>query len=118
MTADTGHQPTDAVLRFQTAFDARDIDGVMAAMTEDCVFDDTTPPDGVRHVGSGPVRTAWERLFHASPDGVFDTEEMVEAADRVVVFWRYTWGDGHVRGIDVFTVRNGLVSEKRAYVKG
>jgi ketosteroid isomerase-like protein len=118
MNGTTGLRPIDAVAHFQTAFAARDVDGVMAAMTPDCVFDDTTPPDGVRHVGPEAVRRAWEQLFHSSPDGVFRTEETLEAADRVVVSWRYTWGDGHVRGIDVFTVRDGLVSEKRAYVKG
>jgi ketosteroid isomerase-like protein len=118
VTAVTGVRPLDAVTCFQTAFAAQDVDGIMAAMTPDCVFEDTTPPDGVRHVGAHGVRTAWEQLFRASPHGVFHTEEIVEAADRVVVFWRYAWNDGHVRGIDVFTVRDDLVSEKRAYVKG
>jgi hypothetical protein len=35
-----------------------------------------------------------------------------------VVRWRYAWGDGHVRGVDVFRVRGGLVAEKLSYVKG
>jgi hypothetical protein len=30
----------------------------MAAMTPDCVFDDTTPPDGVWHKGTDRVRAA------------------------------------------------------------
>ena len=107
-----------AVAAFQKAFDAHDVDGVMAAMTPDCVFEDTTPPDGVRHEGADAVRAAWAGLFTASPDGVFTTEEVIEAGDRVVVLWRYSWGDGHVRGVDLFTVRDGRVAEKRAYVKG
>jgi hypothetical protein len=45
-------------------------------------------------------------------------EESVVAGDRVVQRWRFDWGDGHVRGIDLITVRNGLVTEKLAYVKG
>lgn len=32
--------------------------------------------------------------------------------------WRYDWADGHIRGIDVLTVRDGTVTEKIAYVKG
>jgi ketosteroid isomerase-like protein len=107
-----------AVAAFQKAFDAHDVDGVMAAMTPDCVFEDTSPPDGVRHEGADAVRAAWADLFTASPDGVFTTEEVIEAGDRVIVRWRYSWGDGHVRGVDLFTVRDGLVAEKRAYVKG
>ena len=109
---------TDAVARFNKAFDAQDVDAIMAAMTPDCVFEDTSPPDGTRHVGTDAVRSAWEALFSASPNGVFTGEEVIPAGDRVIVRWRYSWGDGHVRGVDVFTVRDGLVAEKLAYVKG
>jgi len=38
------------------------------------------------------------------------------------VRWTYHWlkptGNGHVRGVDVFRVRDGKVSEKLSYVKG
>ena len=107
-----------AVERFQKAFGEKDADAVMAAMTPDCVFEDTTPPGGIRHVGRDAVRAAWTALFAASPDAVFDTEEVIEAGDHVVVLWRYTWGSGQVRGVDVFTVRDGLVAQKLSYVKG
>jgi ketosteroid isomerase-like protein len=110
--------PLAAVQRFQTAFDAQDVDAIMAAMTPDCAFEDTTPPDGRRHVGADAVREAWKALFTGAPDGRFSTEELIEAGDRVVVRWRYEWGSGHVRGVDVFAVRDGLVAEKLAYVKG
>jgi ketosteroid isomerase-like protein len=107
-----------AVQRFDAAFGAKDVDGVMAAMTSDCVFEDTSPPDGGRHVGAAAVRTAWEKLFAASPAAVFTTEELIVAGDRVVARWRYDFGEGHVRGVDLFTVRDGLVAEKLSYVKG
>jgi uncharacterized protein (TIGR03086 family) len=107
-----------AVERFDRAFGARDVDAVMAAMTPDCVFEDTSPPGGRRHVGAAAVRAAWEALFAASPDATFTTEEIVEAGDRVVARWRYDYGDGHVRGVDLFTVRDGRVAEKLSYVKG
>ncbi|WP_214364710.1 nuclear transport factor 2 family protein [Pseudonocardia sp. H11422] len=111
-----------AVARFNAAFNARDVDTVMAAMTPDCVFEDTTPPDGRRHAGREAVRAAWEELFAGSPDGVFTSEEVFAAGDRVVSRWRYSWGGttggAHVRGVDVFTVRDGLIAEKLAYVKG
>ncbi len=107
-----------AVERFNEAFGAQDLDAIMATMTPDCVFEDTSPPEGGRHVGTDAVRAAWAALFTGSPDGVFSTEETIEAGDRVVVRWRYDWGSGHVRGVDVFTVQDGLVAEKLAYVKG
>jgi hypothetical protein len=49
---------------------------------------------------------------------VFHAEETFAAEDRVVQRWRYSWVGGHVRGVDVFRVRDGLVSEKLSYVKG
>lgn len=108
----------DAVARFTTAFGSRDLPAIMATMTSDCVFEDTSPPDGHRHVGEEAVRAAWAALFTASPDGVFETEEVIAAGDRVVARWRYAWDGGHVRGVDLFSVRDGLVAEKLAYVKG
>lgn len=108
----------DAVARFNAAFGTRDVPAIMAAMTADCVFEDTSPPDGHRHVGEEAVRAAWTALFTASPDGVFETEEVIAAGDRVVARWRYAWDGGHVRGVDLFTIRDGLVAEKLAYVKG
>jgi ketosteroid isomerase-like protein len=109
---------SEVVARFNAAFAARDVDAIMRLMTGDCVFEDTAPPDGGRHVGAAAVRAAWERLFAGSPDAGFTTEEVVEAGDRVVVRWRYQYTGGHVRGVDLFTIRDGLVAEKRAYVKG
>ena len=64
------------------------------------------------------MRAAWTALFEDSPDGVFSTEEVIDAGERVVTRWRYSWGGGHVRGVDVFTVRDGRVAEKLSYVKG
>jgi hypothetical protein len=37
--------------------------------------------------------------------------------------WRYEWTDedgspGHVRGVDVLSVRDGQISEKLSYIKG
>ena len=90
----------------------------MAAMTDDCVFEDTSPPDGGRHEGQAAVRAAWTDLFTANPDGVFTTEHAVISGDRATYQWSYDYGEGHVRGIDLFKVRDGKVAEKFSYVKG
>lgn len=71
-----------------------------------------------RSVGSEDVRAAWEELFRDAPQARVETEETVVAGDRVVVRWRYSWGDGHVRGVDLFRVRGGRIAEKLSYVKG
>jgi ketosteroid isomerase-like protein len=112
-----------AVDRFNEAFNRHDVDAVMATMTDDCVFEDTLPPDGARHEGAAAVRQAWEAFFAASPTAHFDAEHTLVAGNRCVVQWRYTWIDeegreSHVRGVDVITVREGKIAEKLAYVKG
>jgi ketosteroid isomerase-like protein len=114
---------TDIVNRFNDAFNRHDVDAVMAAMTDDCVFDSTRPPpDGERHVGQAAVRAFWQAFFERSPHARFETEEMFAAGDRCVVLWIYRWRrdgrEGHVRGVDIFRVRDGKVAEKLSYVKG
>jgi uncharacterized protein (TIGR03086 family) len=118
---DTAEDVLAAVDRFGAAFDRQEIDGVMAAMTTDCVFEGTSPPDGVRHVGQSAVRAAWADFFASAPDAQFSTEERFACGNRVVARWRFHWGGddgGHIRGVDIFTIREGLVAEKLSYVKG
>jgi hypothetical protein len=86
--------------------------------TEDVVFESTGPaPDGQRAEGKDAVRAAWKDIFAAGA-AKFSTEDQFVAGDRVLQTWRYDWGDGHVRGVDVMRVRDGLVAEKLSYVKG
>ncbi|HSE07927.1 MAG TPA: TIGR03086 family metal-binding protein [Nocardioidaceae bacterium] len=110
--------------RFNHAFAARDVDQIMALMTEDCVFESTGPaPDGRRHEGAEAVRRVWETLFTETTDAVFTEEESFVSKDRAVVRWMFTWAEqdgspGHVRGVDLLRFRDGKVSEKLSYVKG
>jgi ketosteroid isomerase-like protein len=114
----------EAIKRFDDAFGRHDVDAIMQAMTDDCVFESTGPaPDGNRFEGQNAVRAVWEELFKASPDAAFETEELFVVDDRCTARWsyRFTTGDGvkgHVRGVDVFRVRDGKVAEKFSYVKG
>jgi ketosteroid isomerase-like protein len=103
---------------FGAAWAAHDLDAAIDLLTEDCVFDSTGPaPDGSRHVGRAEIRQAWKTIFDDSSSR-FDAEETFSSGDRVVQRWRYTWDGGHVRGVDLFRVRDGRVAEKLSYVKG
>jgi ketosteroid isomerase-like protein len=108
----------DVVGRFNDAWGAHDLDATLALVTEDCVFDSTGPaPDGDRSEGLAAIRKAWQPIFDDTASR-FDVEEQFAAGDRVVQRWRYNWGDGHVRGVDLLLVRDGKVAEKLSYVKG
>ena len=112
-----------AVDRFNQAFNRHDADALAALLTDDTVFEDTSPaPDGRRIQGKGAVVAFWRTWFERNPDARFEAEEMIVSGDRAVVRWVYhKMRDGqpwHLRGVDVFTVRDGKVAAKLAYVKG
>lgn len=112
-----------AVERFNDAFNRHDIDAVMAAMTEDTVFESPwPPPDGGRVEGRAAMRAYWENFFANNPDARFEAEEIFAIGDRCTVRWIYRktkdGGPWHLRGVDVFSVRDGKVAAKLAYVKG
>ena len=112
------------IQHFHDAFNRHDVDAIMALMTEDCIFENTyPPPDGQRYEGQAAVRTFWEKLFADSPQAHFEVEDIFTTDDRGVIRWRYRWisadgSTGHIRGVDIFRVREGKVAEKLSYVKG
>ena len=111
------------VNRLNEAINRHDIEALMAVFSADCVFENTAPPpDGGRFEGHEAVRGFWQRWFAWNPGARFETEEMFAADDRCVVRWIYRktrngkpW---HLRGVDLFRVRDGRVTEKLAYTKG
>jgi len=111
-------------LAFNDAFNRHDVSAMMALMSDDCVFENTSPaPDGTVYKGKAAVTQFWQDFFSASPQAHIQVEEISGLGWRCVLRWRYDWVDaagrpGHVRGVDVFTVKDGLISEKLSYVKG
>ncbi|WP_427888863.1 TIGR03086 family metal-binding protein [Kribbella sp. GL6] len=111
--------PVSALLeRFGNAFGAGDLDTLMSLVTDDIVFESTAPPDGGRFEGADAVRAEWAKVFAETTDLGFEVEETVVLGDRAVVRWRYSWSSGHVRGVDLFRLRDGKIAENLAYVKG
>jgi ketosteroid isomerase-like protein len=121
---DAGMPAADPVLdlmdRFTAALNSRDIDAVLALVTDDVVFESTSPaPDGARYEGRDEVRLIWGQMLADTPQARFAVEEQFsDGAARAVVRWRYEWGGGHVRGVDIVRVRDGQLAESLAYVKG
>ena len=126
--ADVGQDPITAATRaivegLHEAANRRDVDAFAALLADDVVWDMTGPPDGGRHEGKAAVRAAAEEFFRSSPHAHFETEELVALGDRAVEQWVYRWVDrdgreDHIRGVDVFQVRDGKIASMCAYVKG
>lgn len=119
----TSEETRNVVNTFNDAFNTHDVDAMMALMTDDVAFESTSAPDGESYKGQEAVAGFWERFFASTPGAWFDTEDMIVDGNRCVVAWRFTFDKanpdgGHVRGVDLFRVRNGKVAEKFSYVKG
>jgi predicted SnoaL-like aldol condensation-catalyzing enzyme len=107
------------VLKFNEAFNRHDVSGMMQLMSDDCVFENTDPaPDGTVYSGREVVTRFWQDFFRESPQAHIDIEEIFGMGYHCIMRWKYSWGDGHVRGVDIFKVADGLISEKLSYVKG
>jgi predicted SnoaL-like aldol condensation-catalyzing enzyme len=112
------------VIAFNETFNRHDVLGMMAMMSDECVFENTDPaPDGTRYQGKAAITQFWQDFFIQSPQAHIKIEEILGFGNRVVMLWRYDWVDevgiaGHVRGVDLFRIQAGLITEKLSYVKG
>ena len=109
---------------FGAAWNRHDVDAIMAAMADDCVFDITAGPEacGKRYEGRERVRQAVARVFSIWPDAHFGNARHFVSGDRGVSEWVFTGtrADGsrtEVNGCDVFTFRHGKIVHKDSYFK-
>jgi ketosteroid isomerase-like protein len=109
---------------FAAAWNRHDVDGLMACMTDDCVFEDSAGPDvtGARHVGPEAVRRAYAAVFATYADARWNQPRHFVAGDRAVSEWTFTGTtkDGtrvEVNGCDLFTLRGGRIALKNSYRK-
>jgi len=120
----TSDQSTRAAIdKFNDAFNRHDADALANFLTDDTVFEDTSPaPDGRRIEGKTAVVEFWRAWFARNTDAHFDAEDVIVSGDRATVLWVYrkqrSGQPWHIRGVDIFTVRDGKVAAKLAYVKG
>jgi ketosteroid isomerase-like protein len=114
-------QTTQAIDRFNQAFQLHDAALLLDLIAEDCVLENTQPaPNGSRHVGREACLALWQGIA-GNRDGWFELENTEVFGETALIFWRYCWGEGEqssVRGVNVMRVRDGKIVEGRGYVKG
>lgn len=121
--SDIRSEPTsDFITRFENRFNSRDFDAIMADMTEDCVFEHIGAEGHSfgRHEGQDAVRAVWHELEEVFPGYQFEVDDVFAAAERGACRWtvRWTQPDGtsaSLRGVDVFSFRDGKIAEKITY---
>jgi steroid delta-isomerase-like uncharacterized protein len=117
----------DLIVRFQAAWDRRDVEALANFHTEDCVVE--SPFAGGEARGREAIARAYEAFFHAFPDVTLRNEEPLIDGNRVVLITRMSGTDrgGFLglqptgRAVDlplvlIYQVDNGLiVRERRIY---
>jgi ketosteroid isomerase-like protein len=108
------------------AFNAHDLDRIMAFFAEDCILEMPrgNRPWGARAEGKPNVRQALASRFEGLPDVHYGNDEhfVDQTADTGISKWTLT-GTGRdgrrteVQGCDFYTFRDGLVIRKDSYWK-
>jgi ketosteroid isomerase-like protein len=113
-----------AVIALTEAFNRQDTTAMLHLISADCVLENTSPaPDGTRYVGKDSLAHYWQAFFRDPSLARVHIEEIFGLGNRCVMRWRYEWQQesgekGHMRGVDICHVRDGLICEILSYVKG
>jgi ketosteroid isomerase-like protein len=110
--------------QFAAAWNRHDVDGLMACMTDDCVFEAAAGAEvaGTRHVGRDAVGRAYAAVFETYKDGRWNNPRHFVAGNRAVSEWTFTGTTSagakvEVNGCDVFTLRGAKIVVKNSYRK-
>jgi ketosteroid isomerase-like protein len=106
-------------------WNGHDLDGILAMMTDDVVFEASFGKDpwGARVVGRTAVREFLEDMFRRIPDVRWDEIRHFACPELAVVEWLTTGTPRggtryEVQGCDVLALRGGKIAAKRSYRKG
>lgn len=118
------HRRRDTMAAMMAAFNARDVEGVMACMAAECAFHTAAGPDaeGQRHLGRDAVRRATAAVFDAFPVAAWTEGKHVVAGNTGLSSWRFVGQrrDGSavdVYGCDVLQFDGDLIAVKDSYRK-
>lgn len=110
--------------RLMAAFNARDLDELMACMSAVCAFHSAAGPgaDGTRYEGRDAVRAAYAAIFDTFPQAAWTEGAHVVAGETGLSSWRFVGTDKagnavDVRGCDVFAFDGDKIALKDSYRK-
>ena len=110
----------EVIKKFNESFKVHDISLLTNLIAENCVMEAAMPaPNGSKTIGKKECLAFWEQLLLA-PVTQFFPEEVTIMGERAIILWRYQWAEGEensIRGVNIMTVKDGLITEALGYVK-
>lgn len=106
------------------AFNRHDVAAVMTHFADDCIFTTIGGSEefGTRIDGAEAIARAFAGVWAAMPDAEWADHRHFVCGDRAVSEWTFRGTDAQgqrieAQGVDLFTLRDGLIVEKRAFRK-
>jgi ketosteroid isomerase-like protein len=119
-----GKASVETLREFTATFNRRDLDGVMDYFTDDAVFESPRGPNpwGTRFEGKERVREGLAARFEGLPQLHYGEDDHFVVGDRGASEWTLTGttpqgGQIEVRGCDLRTFRDGLITRKDSFWK-
>ena len=103
----------ELIERYNAAWNAQDLDAIHDLHHPGIVFDNHTA--GERAEGAGAVREHIAEIFRNNPTLRFTTRALRVGDDFAVCEWTARAGNREWDGVDVFPIRDGLISRKDVY---
>lgn len=118
------HRRRATMEAMMAAFNAHDVDGVMACMASQCAFHASAGQEveGQRNIGRQAVRQAVAAVFAGYPEAAWTEGNHVIAGETGLSTWRFVGRTAKgetvdVRGCDVLTFDGDLIALKDSYRK-
>jgi ketosteroid isomerase-like protein len=111
-------------LKYHEAYNRHDVSAMMSLVADDCVLESSGPtPDGATIIGKHHISRLWEKYFAERQSATRQIEDVFSLGIRCVLRWRGEWTDldgvpRAIRGVDIFQVKEGKITEALSYVKG
>lgn len=118
------HRRSAVLARFMAAWNARDVDGLMACMAADCAFYSSAGPnaEGTKYIGRDAVRASYAAMFQNFPKAAWTMDRHHVTGDTGLSEWRFIGTDQagrqvEVQGCDIFRFDGDLIALKDSYRK-
>lgn len=111
-----------AVLAFYEAFNRYDVASMMKLISDDCLFESAEGIDGTVLTGKEEIARFWQAYISQRPQVHIESEDIIGLGSRCIMRWRAEWEDAdgekrHIRGVDIFQFKEGLICKQYSYVK-